>query len=107
MNKTTVDQSTASQAEPASTGSPGNGREVTRLRLLFLAPLAAAIFAIVAALVLALYQHEHKTVDQGVLRIRASALDFYEDSIRYDARALQAVMDALKHDHALNAAPTA
>jgi diguanylate cyclase (GGDEF)-like protein len=104
MNKATDDQPAAGQTEQFSIGSLGNGREVTRLRLLFLAPLAAAIFAIVAVLVFALYWHEHKAVDQGVLRIRASAQDFYEDSIRYDARALQAVMDALKHDHVLNEA---
>lgn len=82
----------------------GNGREVMRLRLLFLVPLAIAILSIVAVLTLALYQREHTSVDKSVLRIRASAQDFYEDSIRYDTNALQAVMEVLKRDHKLNEA---
>ncbi|HIJ89356.1 MAG: diguanylate cyclase [Desulfobulbaceae bacterium] len=81
-----------------------NGREVVRLRLLFLAPLTIAILAIVTALMLALYWHEHQSVQKGVMRIRASAQDFYEDSIRYDARALKAVMDTLQRDPLLRAA---
>ncbi len=94
-----------SPTSPATT-KPGalyrSGRETLRLRLLFLVPLTVSILAIVAALTLALYQHEHQAVERGVLRIRASAQDFYEDSVRHDARALQAVMDALQHDARLN-----
>lgn len=103
MNKASDDQP-AGQAEPIFIAGLGKGHEVARLRLLFLVPLAAAIFTIVAVLTLALYWHEHRAVDQSMLRIRASALDFYEDSVRYDARALQAVMDALKRDRTLNQA---
>lgn len=77
------------------------GHEVMRLRLLFLMPLTFAIIAIIAALTLTLYRHEHQALLQGVLRIRASAQGFYEESIRYDAKALQAVMDALKRDRTL------
>ena len=80
------------------------GSEVARLRLLFLMPLAFAIIAIVTALMSALYWHGHKMVDKGVMRIRASAQHFYEDSVRYDARALQAVMDTLRRDPILQAA---
>lgn len=94
----------AGQAEKTAIGISGKGREIARLRLLFLVPLAVAILAIITALTLALYQHEHQSVQQGVLRIRASAQDFYEDSIRYDARALQAVMDTLRRDPVLQAA---
>jgi diguanylate cyclase (GGDEF)-like protein len=82
----------------------GTGRETRRLRLLFLVPLGVAIVAIVMALMLALLLHKQRSVDEGVLKIRTSARDFYEDSIRYDARALQSVMDALKRDAELNAA---
>lgn len=94
----------AGRTEQASMKTLATGREVARLRLLFLAPLAVAILAILAALVFGLYRHEHRSVQQGVMRIRASAQDFYEDSIRYDARALQAVMDALRRDRRLNEA---
>jgi diguanylate cyclase (GGDEF)-like protein len=85
-------------------GYPRKPREITRLRLLFLVPLAAAILSIIAVLIFALYRHEYRAIDENVLHIRASAQDFYEGSIRYDARALYAVMDVLKHDHVLNGA---
>lgn len=97
-------QHSAGQAETIPYEISGKGREIARLRLLFLVPLAVAILAIITALTLALYRHEHESVQQGVLRIRASAQDFYEDSIRYDARALQAVMDTLRRDPILQAA---
>jgi len=80
------------------------GKEVTRLRLLFLAPLAFAILFIVMMLMLTLYQHGHQSVQQGVIRIRASVQDYYKDSIRSDAHALQAVMDTLKRDPVLKTA---
>lgn len=81
-----------------------DGREVLRLRLLFLAPLAIAIVAITVALMLALYWHEQRLIHQGMLRIRATAVDFYQDSIRYDTSALRAVMDTMQRDPALQAA---
>ncbi len=81
-----------------------SGKETKRLRLLFLAPLGIAILAIVLALALALLLHNQRSVDAGVMRIRASARGFYDDSIRYDARALRAVMDALQRNRELNAA---
>lgn len=82
----------------------GTGREVTRLRLMFLVPLAFAIILIITVLVYVLYWHQHKSVQNDVLRIRASAQDFYDDSIRYDARALQAIMDTLQGDTVLQVA---
>lgn len=96
------------ESQPSSkNGDAGlfvRGKEVARLRLLFLAPLAFAILFIVMMLVFTLYRHGHQSVQQGVIRIRASAQDFYEDSIRYDASALQAVMDTLKRDQVLQTA---
>ncbi len=97
-------QKSKSATRHGTLGLLGDGREVTRLRLLFLVPLAIAILAILMALMFALYWHEHNSVQKGVMRIRASAQDFYEDSIRYDAHALRAVMDALRRDPALQAA---
>lgn len=97
-------QNFATRSELASTGIFADGREIARLRWLFLAPLTLSILVIIATLVFVLYWHEHRSVQQGVLRIRASAQDFYDDSIRYDARALQAIMDALQRDPALRAA---
>lgn len=94
----------ASVDTAAHTGFPGQHREVTRLRLLFLVPLTVAILAIIAVLIYVLYRHEYRNVDENVLHIRASAQDFYESSIRYDAQALQAVMDVLEHDHVLKEA---
>lgn len=96
------------QAGPDERAAPGttamSGKETKRLRLLFLVPLGIAILAIISALTLALLLHKRQSVDEGVLRIRASARGFYDDSIRYDARALRAVMDALQRDHELKAA---
>ncbi len=82
----------------------GTGREVTRLRLMFLVARAFAIVLIITVLVYLVYWHQHKSVQNDVLRIRASAQDFYDDSIRYDARALQAIMDTLQGDTVLQVA---
>lgn len=75
-----------------------------RLRVLFLVPLTVAIFTIVAVLGVMLQQNAQKAVEQGVIRIRASVQDFYEESVRYDANALHAVMDALQRDEILRTA---
>ena len=104
MNTDADNQHPTDQAEQASIRGVGNGREVIRLRLLFLVPLAIAILAIVAVLIFVLYQHEHTSVDKSVLRIRASAQGFYDDSVRYDASALQGMMEVLKRDRVLNEA---
>ena len=73
----------------------------TRLRLLFLIPMALALITIIFALSVMLYQQASNDVEQGVIRIRASAQDFYEESIRYDSHALKAIMHTLKHDEIL------
>lgn len=82
-------------------GSAYRVKETTRLRLVFLVPLSISIVAIVVALIFALYQHEHGSIQKDVIKIRASAQEFYEDSIRYDASALRTVMNSLRHDHDL------
>lgn len=105
MSMETDNKDSAGKAEQASIAILGKGREVVRLRLLFLVPLAVAILSVLMALVFTIYWHEHhRSVQQGVMRISASAQDFYEDSVRYDARALQALMDTLRRDPVLQAA---
>ena len=76
---------------------------MARLRLLFLAPLAVAIFAIITAMVLALCWHEDQSIRQDMQRIRASAQNFYQDSIRTDTRTLRAVTEILLRDASLHA----
>jgi len=80
------------------------GRETRRLRLLFLVPLGIAILAIVMALTLVLIYQKSQSVDAAVLRIRASAHEFYEESIHYDAQALQTLLASIHHDPRLRAA---
>lgn len=80
-----------------------SGGQTTRLRLVFLTPLGVVTVLIVIALFVMLYYHSQNDIHQGVIKVRTSARDFYEDSIHYDASALQAVMAALKHDRDLNA----
>ena len=95
------------QTHPSGSHNTGlfeRGKEVKRLRLLFLAPLAFSILCIILMLMFTLYRQGHQSIQQGVILIRASAQDFYEDSIRYDAGALQAVMDTLKRDPVLQTA---
>lgn len=60
-------QKSASAARHGGERLLKNGREVARLRLLFLAPLTFTILAIVTMLMLALYWHEHQSVQQGVI----------------------------------------
>lgn len=74
------------------------------LRLLFLGPLAVAIVTIVLLLSVLLYQQERDDLQRGIVRIHASAQDFYEESIRYDAHALQAIMHTLDRDSILRSA---
>lgn len=74
----------------------------TRLRVLFLLPMAIAISIIVLVLSLTLYQQSKGDVQEGVIRVRTSAAKFYEESIRYDANALKAIMHALIKDKELS-----
>jgi hypothetical protein len=95
-------------AGPATPCPPNNGIfrcwGTARLRLLFLGPLAIAIALIVLLLSILLYKQERDELQQGVIRVHASARDFYEESIRYDAQALQAVMHTLERNAKLRAA---
>jgi diguanylate cyclase (GGDEF)-like protein len=76
----------------------------TRLRILFLLPMAIAIGIIVFVLTLTLYQQSKGDVQEGVIRVRTSAYDFYEESIRYDTNALKAIMHTLIKDKDLSGA---
>jgi diguanylate cyclase (GGDEF)-like protein len=76
----------------------------TRLRLVFLAPLAITTIIIVLLLSVLLYQQERKELQQGVLSIPGSAQDFYQESVRYDEKVLLAIMHTLDRNTKLHAA---
>lgn len=76
----------------------------TRLRLLFLIPMAIAIAIIIFVLSIILDQQTSRDVDQGVIRIRTSVQNFYEESIRYDTHALRAIMNTLVQNEKLSVA---
>lgn len=76
----------------------------TRLRLLFLVPLAIAIAIIILVLGMMLHQQADQDLREGVIRIRASAQEFYTESIRYDASALRAIMHTLIRNEKLSSA---
>lgn len=61
-------------------------RETSRLRLFFLAPLTLMIMVAVGLLVFLFYSHEQDELRNRVLRVQASAMDLYQDSIRIHAR---------------------
>lgn len=73
-----------------------------RLRLLFLLPMTIAMLIIIFMLSIILYQHTSRNVEAGIIQIRTSAQNFYEESVRYDADALQAIMHVLKKDDTLS-----
>ena len=84
---------------------PSNiGRQTSYLRLRFLVPLAVAIFAIVSVFLLALYGQQSHGVDKNVIQIHASAQAFYDESVRADAAALLAIINALGRDEVLRTA---
>lgn len=74
------------------------------LRLLFLVPLAIAISVIILVLSAMLYFQTSRDLQESVIRISASAQEFYEESIRYDANALRAILHSLEHDKKLSTA---
>lgn len=86
------------------TDTARRGHEVRRLQLMLLLPLALTIAAVAMTLIVFFYQHERTEIDRDVLRIRASAQDFYSNSLHYDSRALTAVLDALQSNRALHQA---
>lgn len=73
----------------------------TRLRMLFLTPMIVAILCVVAVLSMMLFQHAEDLVEKDIVRISVSTQNFYEESVRYDTRALKAVMRAILHDEEL------
>jgi diguanylate cyclase (GGDEF)-like protein len=76
----------------------------TRLRLLFLTPLAVAIVLIVFVLSMMLYLQANHDVRESVIRVRTTAQDFYDESIRYDASVLKTIMHTLTYDKNLSTA---
>jgi diguanylate cyclase (GGDEF)-like protein len=104
-NETIKTRDSSASSELDSSGGSASPRWGTaRLRLLFLAPLAIAIAIIVLVLSMMLYLQASRDVQESVIRIRGSAQEFYDESIRYDANALQAIMHTLKYDKKLSAA---
>lgn len=82
----------------------GTGRATLRLRLYFLAPLTAVILAAVGVSIADLFRHQYADIQQGVVRVRASAVELYEDSVRDSAKALRTLMHVLGRDETLRAA---
>jgi diguanylate cyclase (GGDEF)-like protein len=74
------------------------------LRVIFLVPLAVAIVLVVGAFVLEFYRHQHGDVEEGVVRIRASAAELYRDSISHNGKALGMAMEMLERDRVLRMA---
>lgn len=83
----------------------GNGgKETSRLRLFFLAPLTLVIMVAVGLFVFESYRSQQEDVQSGVVRVQASASDLYQNSVRHNAIALQTVIEMLEKDQALRAA---
>lgn len=80
------------------------GRETTRLRLLFLAPLTVVIIAGMLLFLLELYSHQQEKTESGVVRIHMSAVYFFSHSIQYNADVLITLLDVIGRDEALRAA---
>jgi diguanylate cyclase (GGDEF)-like protein len=80
------------------------GKQTAYLRLRFLVPLAVAIFSIITVFLLALYGQQAQGVDKNVIQIQASAQAFYDESVRADAAALLAIINALGRDEVLRTA---
>ena len=76
-------------------------QQTLRIRLMFLIPLALAVFIIIFLLIISLYQREHDELDTDVVRISASAHEFFNESILHDRQALNAVMDAILQNREL------
>ena len=103
--KTNYRQFAPTLTEPLPSGRDNFLRwGTTRLRILFLAPMAIAIITIVLVLSLMFYQKASRDVQEGVMHIRASAKIFYEENIRYNTHALQAIMHTMSHDQKLSVA---
>ncbi len=77
---------------------------MARLRLFFLVPMAVAISIIIIVLSSILIQQTNQNVENGVIRIRTSVQDFYEESIRYDAGALKAILNVMHQDEKISIA---
>lgn len=78
--------------------------KVLHLRLVFLLPLSLVVLAIVVTLTIFLYQYEHREINANVMSTSATALDFYNESVRQDTDALHSVLDVLLRNKELSQA---
>lgn len=78
--------------------------ETARLRLVFLAPLLAALLLVVGIWVLALYFHERAMVAEQVANVRFLVERMYFDDISHEAAMLEAVAEVIGRDDALRVA---
>ena len=81
-----------------------NGGETARLRLFFLAPLTLVIALAVGLFVFEFYRYQQEDVQSGVVRVRTSASELYQNSIRHNAIALRTIIEVLEKDPALHTA---
>ncbi len=80
------------------------GSVIFKLRLLFLVPLAIAIFFIVLILIFTIRQHEHLDIQHNVVNIQVATESFYEGNVLYDTKALLAIMDGIRQNRILKTA---
>jgi len=90
--------------ETARAEVAGDGRETARLRLFFLGPLTLILAATVVGIDVGLYLRERADLQQGVVHLRTSAIELYEDSVRDSARALRTLAGVLGQDAVLRTA---
>ena len=106
MNEEKIDK----QVAPALTAPVQSDHEdfprwgTTRLRVLFLVPMAIAIITIVLVLSLVLFQQTSHDVRNNVIRTRTSVESFFKESIRNNTHVLLAVMYTLSQDEKISAA---
>lgn len=75
-----------------------------RLRLLFLAPLAAVIVAIIGLLVYAFYAHMYEEIHHEVGRVQVALGKMYKNDLAHDVGMLRVAMEVFHHDSALREA---
>lgn len=79
-------------------------RYITRLRFQFLIPVAVTLSFAMIAIISTLYFYEYRTIDSDIVQLQSTSNDLYQDSIRQNAKALQAIMAVLNTDRELASA---
>lgn len=77
---------------------------ITQLRFKFLTPIIITLSFAVLLIIIIVYFHEYRTINSGVLELKSTTNNLFQNSIQQDAKALQTVMDVLKTDSKLSAA---